>query len=157
MPYCRLSPVKPVVTVTSLSRDEAGKVILWKQCWILISNQDLFLTKRRITTNLQILSIDYFFKMNQRIRLLIFHIFSTLTFSWMGLLGWVSCLIVPTQKVRAICKIKQSTKEQTSSEIQWGNKLCTAKRKYDFFIKESFKSFILRYKTTIKQNNLRPC
>lgn len=38
----------------------------------------------------------------------------------MGLLGWVSCLIVPTQKERAVCKIKQSRKaqeEQTGSEI----------------------------------------
>lgn len=126
VPYCCLSPVKSVVTVTSLSRGEAGKVILWKQCWIFISNQeDLFLTKKKSYHQFANFISWFFFKMNQRIRLLIFHIFSTLTFSWMGLLGWVSCLIVPTQKVCAICKIKQqkSTKnkpvQKLSGEINY--------------------------------------
>lgn len=66
--------------------------------------------------------------------------------------------MVPTWKVYATYKIKYSRKaqkEKTGSKIQWVNELCAA-RESMIFIEESFWSFILRYKTTIKQNNLEP-
>ena len=61
-------------------------------------------------------------------------------------------------RVSAICKIKQSRKtqkERTGSEIQGVNELRAAKESM-MLIEEGFQSFILRYKTTIKQNNLQP-
>lgn len=71
----------------------------------------------------------------------------------MGLLGWVSCLIVPTQKVRVVCKIKQSRKAQKEQTVQKFSEEINYVRQREsmiFLLKKALKVLYWDIKATIK-------